>query len=100
VNRGRAACTCSLARRQNLPAVGLRPADGRRYRCVVIVEHFTEQKYSPLDGIQALQSTRNAMEIDSPAHIAVVGSLAASVTIGSGSHWPTYSSRCTRADCR
>ena len=40
------------------------------------------------------------MEIDSPAHIALVGSLAASVTTGSGSHWPTYSSRCARADCR
>src|SRR6266851_6165524 len=51
-------------------------------------------------GFRRSMSTRNAMEIDSPAHIAVVGSLAASVTIGSGSHWPTYSSRCTRADCR
>jgi pimeloyl-ACP methyl ester carboxylesterase len=35
--------------------IGLRPADGRRYRRVVIIEHFTEQKYSPLDGIQTLQ---------------------------------------------
>jgi pimeloyl-ACP methyl ester carboxylesterase len=35
--------------------IGLRPADGRRYRRVVIIEHFTGQKYSPLDGIQTLQ---------------------------------------------
>ena len=40
------------------------------------------------------------MEIDSPAHIALAGSLAASVTTGLGSHWPTYSSRCARPDCR
>jgi len=51
-------------------------------------------------GVKRSNKTRKAIDNDSSILMIPNGSLPGSVTIGSGNHSPTYSSRFTRADCK